>query len=557
MTPTRDSDSQGGDSFEPTTEKIQVEPEKPSPPPDPPAPAAQAAPLPWWKEIVQPFVDLVHSPRALWGVNVGYFLEGTAYFGILGYLALYFSDIVFKGVDHADEWAHDMVMVLTSGITLAMLFLGGRADKWGVRKALIWSFMVLLVGRVVLSLPAVIGLEPAGLWSPMHLVSLAGIVIVVVGYGVYQPAAYAAVRQFTNPKTAGMGYAMLYALMNFGSWICTFGFLLRDKNFMGLGIQGTFWVYTGLTVVSLLATVLLLSRSTVTQAIAKAKAETAQMKADDAAGKPVVEKVAVPLAMRIPNHAWLILLALVAVSLWRIPAPVNYVVAGLFVAFPVVVALLPSSGRDPIVRWVARHPLADARFFFFIFALIPVQTLFTYNWLVLPQYISRAYTGWIGEYFEIASNANPLLIFILTPMIAALTTRAKVYNMMVIGTAVMAAPAFLLAFGPIPAALLAYIVLMTIGEAMWSPRFLQYAAEIAPEGRTGEYMGVAQFPWFLTKVVVPLLYSGWMMDRYCPAEGAKNTGFMWLVFGFIAIVTPLLLVAARGWLGKDFKTKSA
>jgi POT family proton-dependent oligopeptide transporter len=38
---------------------------------------------------------------------------------------------------------------------------------------------------------------------------------------------------------------------------------------------------------------------------------------------------------------------------------------------------------------------------------------------------------------------------------------------------------------------------MTIGEAMWQPRFLQYAAEIAPEGRTGAYMGVAQFPWFL------------------------------------------------------------
>ena len=53
---------------------------------------------------------------------------------------------------------------------------------------------------------------------------------------------------------------------------------------------------------------------------------------------------------------------------------------------------------------------------------------------------------------------------------------------------------------------------MTIGEAMWQPRFLQYAAEIAPEGRTGAYMGVAQFPWFLTKMIdQPLL-------RLVPAE---------------------------------------
>jgi len=32
--------------------------------------------------------------------------------------------------------------------------------------------------------------------------------------------------------------------------------------------------------------------------------------------------------------------------------------------------------------------------------------------------------------------------------------------------------------------LLCYLVLMTEGEAMWLPRFLQYAAEIA-RGRTG------------------------------------------------------------------------
>jgi len=98
---------------------------------------------------------------------------------------------------------------------------------------------------------------------------------------------------------------------------------------------------------------------------------------------------------------------------------------------------------------------------------------------------------------------------------------------------------------------------MTIGEAMWSPRFLQYAAEIAPAGRTGEYMGVAQFPWFLTKVLVPLIYSGYMMDRYCPAVGPKNTQTMWVVFGCIAITTPILLLMAKGWIGKTFKTKAA
>ena len=40
------------------------------------------------REIVQPFIDLVRAPRALWGVNLAYVLEGTAYFGVLSYLAI-------------------------------------------------------------------------------------------------------------------------------------------------------------------------------------------------------------------------------------------------------------------------------------------------------------------------------------------------------------------------------------------------------------------------------------------------------------------------------------
>jgi hypothetical protein len=69
-------------------------------------------------------------------------------------------------------------------------------------------------------------------------------------------------------------------------------------------------------------------------------------------------------------------------------------------------------------------------------------------------------------------------------------------------------------------------------------------------------MGVAQFPWFLTKVLVPLLYSGWMMDRYCPLEGEQNTEFMWFIFGCIAIMSTVMLVLAKRWVGKDFKTKA-
>lgn len=465
------------------------------------------------REIIQPFADLLHAPRALWGINLAYFIEGMAYFGMLTYLAIYFSDYVFQGVENPDVHSHHMVMVLTAGITIAMFVFGFIPDKIGVRPALILALMFFLAGRIVISAAPALGLQPAGLWSPLQLVTVAGILLIVIGYGMYQPAAYAAVRQFTTPKSAAMGFAMLYALMNLGGYIPSFFGFVRER----IGITGAFWVYTGCTVVSLVSTILILTSKTVAHAIAEAKAAR---EADSAtAGTEANRKSAAPVTSA-PER----------------PAPPVYFI-------------------DRVLTVIRSHPLRDPKFSYFIFCLIPVQTLFAYNWLILPQYVERAYRGgWIGQYYEFAVNFNPLLIFIFVPIVTAISQKRKVYNMMIAGTFVMAAPAFLLSIGPTPWTLFGYIFIMTIGEAMWQPRFLQYAAEIAPEGRTGQYIGVAQLPWFLTKFLVPI-YSGHVLGRYCPPEGPQDTKTMWLIFGCIAVVSPILLVAARKWIGRDFKTK--
>jgi len=471
------------------------------------------------KQITQPFIDLIHAPRALWGLNLAYVLEGTAYFGVLSYLAIYFSDYVFRGVPNPDVPAGFMVGVLTAGITLSMFFLGFVADKFGVRHALIWAFLFLLGGRLLIAGAGYV-FEPAGLGSSLHLMTMAGIGLIVIGYGMYQPAAYTAIKQFTNPKTAGMAFAMLYALMNLGGWLPSFAFLLRDDDYLGIGIGGVFWVYAAMTVVALFITIAFLNKKTVANAIATAKSETAAIKAaekgEEAPGTGSGDDIseAAPTAKT---------------------GPVGFL----------------ANVKD----WMVHHPFTDPKFTFFIFALIPVQTLFAYNWLVLPVYINRSYTGWIGEYFEIAANFNPILIFIFAPIVAAVTQKRKVYNMMITGTFIMAAPAFFLAFGTNGYLLFAYLLIMTIGEAMWQPRFLQYAAEIAPEGRTGVYMGVAQFPWFLTKMIVPL-YSGTLIAKYVPAEGFKNPEKLWLISACIAMLSTVMLILARGWIGKDFKTKA-
>ena len=445
------------------------------------------------REVTQPFIDLVHTSRALFGLNLNYMIEGLTYFGVVGLLAIYFNEYIqLNDID-----AGRMVGFLTAGITLAMLFLGATVDWVGMRKALLASLVFMLVGRTFLSLAPSVGAP--GLWGSAHWMAMLGLMGIIIGYGIYQPAAYAAVKKLTTANTAAMGYAMLYALMNLGGFLPG---LISPPIRRAAGITGVFWTLTGLTVVGIAVIYFIMTRKAVKEAVDEAR---------ESGDAPEKEED----------------------------------------------ALSEMSLKEKAVFYMKNFPLRDLRFMFFIFILIPVQTLFAHNWLTLPQYTSRAFEGFVQNNFEFFVNLNPILIFVLTPMVAALTAKRNTYKMMIIGTFVMAFPTFILALGPNINTLMLYLIFMTIGEAMWQPRFLQWVAEIAPKNMTGIYMGIGQFPWFLTKVVTAM-YSGWFLMKYCPANtppAAMNTEFMWLIYGGIAMASPIGLILAKNWMLKGFKTK--
>ena len=50
---------------------------------------------------------------------------------------------------------------------------------------------------------------------------------------------------------------------------------------------------------------------------------------------------------------------------------------------------------------------------------------------------------------------------------------------------------------PFVISLVLFIVVFTIGEAIWSPRLMQFSAEIAPRGKEGAYIALAVLPYFL------------------------------------------------------------
>ena len=50
--------------------------------------------------------------------------------------------------------------------------------------------------------------------------------------------------------------------------------------------------------------------------------------------------------------------------------------------------------------------------------------------------------------------------------------------------------------------------------------------------------------------------TGTMIQRFCPAEGDKSPEQMWLYFAVIAMMSTVILLLAKNWVGKDFKTKA-
>jgi MFS family permease len=199
------------------------------------------------------------------------------------------------------------------------------------------------------------------------------------------------------------------------------------------------------------------------------------------------------------------------------------------------------------------EPFRDRRFIFFIFMLLPVRTLFAHQFLTMPEYVLRAYSKPVADNMEsLVESINPTVIFFGVPIVTALTKKYHVLSMMILGTLVSALSTFMLVTGPNLTVLVAYFVIFSIGEALWSSRFYEYAAELAPSGRTAQYMGIAVLPWFLAKSTTGF-YSGWVLERFCPKEGPKDTGTMWLLYGLVAMTTPIGLILARKWLAPGMK----
>ena len=426
---------------------------------------------------------LFAASRGFWLVNQINFGDGIAYFGMLALMTLFME----RDIGLSTNGATSAISFFSGMVTLTMAIGGGWvSDRLGVRRALTLAVSVILIGRIFLVSSPLAGVE-----TLIHSMAWSSLFIMAVGEGILQPALYSGVKEYTDERTATLGYAFLYSVMNLGivagelispnarAWWAGRGGIATTED-PAAGISGAFWFFIGVTVVMLLVHLNFFTR-------------------------------------RVEER--------------------DRVVTGEIAA-------------EPAASWgerIRNLPILDRRFLFFIFALLPVRTLFAHQFLTMPHYVTRAFPPEVGARWEWINALNPLVIVIGVPLFAMFTARTSVVTMMIVGTAVSAVSTLLLVSEPNITLLLTYVVMFSLGEAMWSSRFLEYIANIAPAGRVGIYMGIANIPWFLAKMTTGL-YAGHMLDRFVPAEGLQNPQEMWWIYFGIALISPIGLIAGRKWL---------
>ncbi len=433
---------------------------------------------------------LFRASKGFWLVNMINFGDGIAYFGILTLLTRFLG----TRLDLPDTTTGLSVSMYTGMVTLFMFGGGFVSDKLGVRRALGWSLFVILLGRILLA-GAPMGLEGGFAKYSAWL----GLLLAALGTGVLQPALYAGVKEYTDSRTATIGYGLLYSIMNLGIVAETFvsPFIRTGGTFLNLGfteIIGLGWGIDGVywTMVSVTGLMLFLHLSLFTRRVEATDRQVVE--------EPQVDKPQFTLKQRIMEL-----------------------------------------------------PFLDPHFMFFIFILLPVRTIFAHDFLTMPDYIFREFPAEVGAKFEWIHGLNPLIIVIFVPTIAAATRKVKIINMMIIGTLITATIPFILTPGPRLWTLLTYVIIYSLGEAVWSSRFLEYVADMAPTGRVGAYMGLAGIPWFMAKFTTGF-YSGSMLEKFVPENGPHDSGTMWGIYACIALISPICLILMRKWLEKGRHT---
>jgi len=467
---------------------------------------------------------LRNSPRELWILFLTKVIEYTAYGAMNMSFVLYLSADCGLG----DISAGSYIGVWSMLVTITTMLVGAVVDAIGIKKTLIIGTLVLIFSR---------GFMP--FLSNVYAVTLLGFIPMAVGIAIMGPVLSVGIKRYTTKEGAALGFGLFYTLMNVG-W--ALGAVLFD------GVRGVFGEH------SMVSTPLIGVQLSTYQIIFMAG-----------------------FLLTIPTLVMVLIMRdgveMTETGTYRIaPLKNDFVGSIVSVFWQVFKKAALDTGR--ILSQVVRQK----EFWYYMFMLgilVFVRLVFYHFHYTFPKYGIRI----LGEGVKIGNIygvLNPTIIVFLVPLVAAVSRRVSSYKMLMLGTTISASAIFIATMPesffsplmgtwveelvynrwlglapemhtPLVLALVIFVILFTVGESIWSPRLMQFAAEIAPAGREGTYIALSYLPYFAAKLVAGPL-SGWLLFTYVP-EGAGSYPhhyFVWLWIGGMAVLSPIGLAVFRG-----------
>jgi proton-dependent oligopeptide transporter, POT family len=178
------------------------------------------------------------------------------------------------------------------------------------------------------------------------------------------------------------------------------------------------------------------------------------------------------------------------------------------------------------------------RFLVVCLITLNVRMIFRHLDATFPKYMVREFGDGVpkGTIYSI----NPALIILLVPLVTAATSNVDPLLMIHHGSYISTASVFFLVVSTSIWSSIAFVIVLSIGEAVWSPRLYDYTMSVSKEGREGTYGALASAPLFLAKLPVGFM-SGYLLKKYCPEQGDRDSKTMWLVIGLTTAISPILM----------------
>ncbi len=473
-----------------------------------------------WRRFADKFAVLKGALPELWIVFAIKFLIIAAYAVTNSTLVLWLR----SDLGYTDQQALPLVAAWSMLLTVATLLVGSLTDVMGIRRTLFLGTGICIAGRLVMVVTTV-----------KWLVLGCGLMPLAVGEALGAPVLIAAVRRYSNTRQRSISFSIVYTMMNVGFLIAAW---LFDHLRQGLGEYGH-WNLAGLTI-STYRTLFLASL--------------------------ILEIMLLPLIWLMRDGAEASDAGLKPASLQPTHPDRNF--------FQSIRLTIRDAGRQTIQLFGKLLQQAGFyRLLAFLMLIAFLKLIFMQMYYVYPSFGIRELGAGapVGTLWAI----NSIAVIFLAPTIGALTQRFSAYTMVILGGVISAASVFIMAmptawFAPLAngwagnmvghwylgleggvhpyyVMIALFVILLSVGEAFYSPRVYEYAAAIAPTGQEASYGALSYVPFLLAKLLIGT-FSGFLLARYCPETGPRHSQTLWLFLALTSLVAPVGLLALRRYI---------